>query len=180
MNMPITVWRALSTASSLLSTTTTGIPACAKAIAIPLPIVPAPTTPAFVIGNGSAGGRPGIFASSRSAKKTWRSASEGFDRTSSSKSRVSRAMPKLNGSSTAACDRVDELVRGEAAALFGWDHLMRLGDDERRRLHRQILGNDRLTLGNASLGTLRQRNRTFDDVVRHDLVDDAELERTLG
>ena len=54
MNMPITVWRALSTASSLLSTTTTGMPACANAIAIPLPIVPAPTTPAFAIGSGSA------------------------------------------------------------------------------------------------------------------------------
>ncbi len=45
---------------------------------------------------------PGILLSSRSAKKTWRSASEGFERTSSSKSRASRAIPKANGNSTAA------------------------------------------------------------------------------
>ena len=50
---------------------------------------------------------PGIFASSRSAKKMWRSACEGSERTSSSKSRASRAMPNANGSSTAACDGVD-------------------------------------------------------------------------
>ena len=35
-------------------------------------------------------------------------------------------MPNSNGSSTAACDRVDQLVRGEAAAVFGRHHLVRL------------------------------------------------------
>ena len=82
--------------------TTDGIPACANVMAIPLPIVPAPMTAAFLISRGSAAGRPGIFASSRSAKKMWRKAAEGAERTSSSKSRASRAMPNANGIVTAA------------------------------------------------------------------------------
>ena len=82
---------------------------------------------------------PSIFDSSRSAKKRWRNASDGSERTSSSKSRASRAIPKLNGSSIDGCDGVDEFVRGEPAVIFGRHHFMRLRHDERRRLHRKIL-----------------------------------------
>ena len=55
----MTVWRARSTASSFESTTVTGMPACANAIAMPLPIVPAPTTPAFATASGSAARQTG-------------------------------------------------------------------------------------------------------------------------
>ncbi len=102
LNIPKTVSRAFSTASGFVSTTITGIPASAKVIAIPVPIVPPPITAAFAISSGWAGGRPGIFASSRSAKKTCRSAADGAERTSSMKSRASRASPRSNGISIAA------------------------------------------------------------------------------
>jgi hypothetical protein len=51
------------------------MPTFAKAMAMPLPIVPKPTIPTERIGRTTASeGRPAIFCASRSAKRTWRSA----------------------------------------------------------------------------------------------------------
>ncbi len=52
------------------STTVTGMPALAKFIAMPPPMVPAPSTAAFLMSFvGVSAGMSGIFAASRSAKK---------------------------------------------------------------------------------------------------------------
>ena len=59
----------------LTSTTVTGMPALAKFIAMPPPIVPAPTIAALRISPaGVSAGTSGIFAASRSAKKKYRCA----------------------------------------------------------------------------------------------------------
>jgi hypothetical protein len=61
--------------SCAVSTTVTGMPALAKHIAMPPPMVPAPITAARAISRGLVpAGRSGIFSASRSAKKTWRCA----------------------------------------------------------------------------------------------------------
>ena len=70
----------------------------------------------------------------------WRSASDGSERTSSSKSRASRARPRANVHFDRRLDRVDELVRGKPAAVFRRHHLVRLRDDERRGEQRDALG----------------------------------------
>src|SRR5216683_272167 len=62
--------RPRSSASCATSTTVTGIPALAKFMAMPPPMVPAPITAAFLISlAGVSGGTSGILAASRSAKK---------------------------------------------------------------------------------------------------------------
>ena len=59
-----------SSASFATSTTVTGIPALAKFIAMPPPMVPAPITAAFLISlAGVSAATSGILAASRSAKK---------------------------------------------------------------------------------------------------------------
>ncbi len=64
-----------SSAASSTSFSSTGMPALAYAIAMPPPIVPAPTTAARVMSiAGVSCGMSGTFAASRSAKKRWRSA----------------------------------------------------------------------------------------------------------
>jgi len=57
--------------SCAASTIVTGIPALRKFIEMPPPMVPAPITPTFLIGNtGVSSGRSAIFQTLRSAKKT--------------------------------------------------------------------------------------------------------------
>src|SRR5262249_339701 len=60
-------------ASGAASTTVTGMPALAKHMAMPPPMVPAPITAARLISRGSTSFEtPGTLAASRSAKKMWR------------------------------------------------------------------------------------------------------------
>ena len=62
-------------ACCVVSISVTGIPALAKHIAMPPPMVPAPITAALLIGRtGVSSGTSGIFEVWRSAKNMWRSA----------------------------------------------------------------------------------------------------------
>jgi hypothetical protein len=64
-----------SSASADCSTTVTGMPALAKHMAMPPPMVPAPITTARFTGAGCVpSGMPGTRPASRSPKKMWRSA----------------------------------------------------------------------------------------------------------
>ena len=79
------------------------MPALAKFIAMPPPIVPAPSTAALPISRfGVSLGTSGILPASRSAKKKWRCAFDWSLCSSSSKSSRSRFMPCSKGSSAAA------------------------------------------------------------------------------
>ena len=108
-----------SSASSLISISVTGMPALAKLIAIPPPIVPPPIMP---IERTSRGGvslsRPSTFAASRSAKNTCRNAADCGSRIDSMKSSRSRFRPSANGVVIAV--RTHSMMRGGAvlAARF--------------------------------------------------------------
>ena len=79
------------------------MPALAKVIAIPPPIVPAPITAAVPIGRvGVSRGTSGIFVASRSAKKAWIWALAWGEARHSRKSSRSRRSPSAKGSVTAA------------------------------------------------------------------------------
>ena len=92
-----------SSASSLISNITTGIPTLAKHIAIPPPIVPPPIMATFLISRtGVSLGRPLIFAANLSAKKICRMAADSDEVTSSLNSSRSRSRPSSIGRFTAA------------------------------------------------------------------------------
>jgi hypothetical protein len=79
------------------------MPALANAIAMPPPMVPAPTIPALAISRaGVSSGSPGILPTARSPKKAWRSAFDSGPSMSSSKQRRSTFTPSSKGSLTAA------------------------------------------------------------------------------
>ncbi len=98
-------------AASVVSMTWTGMPALAKHMAMPPPIVPAPMTAARTIGRtGVSSGTSGIFATCRSAKKEWIAPLLCGEGTSSMKICRSRARASSNGvvrvisiASTARC-----------------------------------------------------------------------------
>ena len=95
--------RPLPSNSESCSTTVTGMPALAKFMVMPPPMVPAPITPALSNCFRSRFlSTPGIFAAARSAKKTWRIAFDSSDTTQTSNISRSRANPSSNGNSTAA------------------------------------------------------------------------------
>ena len=70
-------------------------------------------------------------------------------------------------------------MRGKTAVIFGRDHLVRLRHDVRSGLGRQILGDDRLTLANATLRSFREPRGALHDV-GSDFIEDPELQRALG
>ncbi len=77
----------------------TAMPALAKLMAMPPPMVPAPITAARASGRGLVdAGMSGTRAASRSAKNTWRCALDSSLTTSSRNSACSRASPSSNGS----------------------------------------------------------------------------------
>ena len=79
------------------------MPALAKFIAMPPPIVPAPITAADLISrSGVSGGTSGIFDAARSPKKEWRSARDSGVCTSERNPARSTASPSSKGSDTAA------------------------------------------------------------------------------
>ena len=79
------------------------MPALAKAMAMPLPMVPKPTTPAVRIGRtGARGSMPATFGASRSAKNTWRSARDSGPPSSSLNTSRSWASPAANGIASVA------------------------------------------------------------------------------
>ena len=79
------------------------MPALAKFIAMPPPIVPAPITAADLIERvGVEPGTSGIFDAARSAKNAWRSAFDSVVLTSIVNSSRSFFRPASNGSITAA------------------------------------------------------------------------------
>ena len=83
--------------------TVTGIPALAKFMAMPPPMVPPPMMAAVSMDlAGVSAGTSRILATSRSAKKTWRWAADCADSRQRSKISRSLARPSSNGSSTAA------------------------------------------------------------------------------
>ena len=83
-------------------------------------------------------------------------------------------------------DRIDELVRGKAAALFGREHLMRLRDDERRGEQREARDAElrRTIRGPAFRGAgthaRKQCQRCVDGRCCDGLVDQALLARIFG
>jgi|GEM_PF-6272956 len=82
----------------------TGMPTLAKFIAMPPPMVPAPSTPTLRIGRGAtSAGTPGILVAARSAKNRWRSAPDSGEVRHASNSCASSASPWSNGSVAAAC-----------------------------------------------------------------------------
>ena len=112
--------RPLSSASCFISSTLTGMPALAKFIAMPPPMVPAPMTAADRISRvGVSAGTSGILAAARSPKKMWRSARDSGDSISSMNSCHSRLSPWSKGSSVEAATASRQFSgagsRGEAA-----------------------------------------------------------------
>ncbi len=92
-----------SSASCFTSTTVTGMPALAKHMAMPPPMVPAPMIAALATGAPfNPAGMPGTFCASRSAKKAWRWARLSSLPTSSVNSLRSSARPSSIGMVTAA------------------------------------------------------------------------------
>ena len=80
------------------------MPALAKFIAMPPPIVPAPMTAArSIFRAGVPGGTSGILVASRSAKKAWICPLDWGEAMHSWKSWRSRLSPSAKGSVTAAC-----------------------------------------------------------------------------
>ena len=99
----------LSRKSCFISSSLTGMPALAKFIAMPPPIVPAPTTaPQFISRLTVSFARPGTLATSRSAKKIWRCDADSEDFINSINSASSRAIPSSKGNSKAA--RIDLII----------------------------------------------------------------------
>src|SRR5882762_7905483 len=93
----------LSSASCFISTTVTGMPALAKHMAMPPPIVPAPTTAALRISRtGVSSGTPGILVVWRSAKNMWRSAFDSVVLTRCAKRSRSNLRPSSKGRVAAA------------------------------------------------------------------------------
>ena len=88
----------LSRASCFTSSTITGMPALAKFMAMPPPMVPAPITAAERMGRvGVSSGTSGILEAARSAKKAWRSARDSGVWTSARKASRSQASPSSKG-----------------------------------------------------------------------------------
>jgi len=86
-----------------MSTSVTGMPALAKLIAMPPPMVPAPTTAALVTSRtGVSSGTSGILELWRSAKNMWRSALDSGPETSLSKLARSSLRPSSKGRVAAA------------------------------------------------------------------------------
>ncbi len=100
-----------ASACSLVSTTLTSNPASAKAMAMPEPMVPAPTIPTFWTERGSTASKPGRRVTSRSAKKACRRAADCSDERRARNVSRSRAMPSFSGRSAAS--------RTSSAALPG-------------------------------------------------------------
>ena len=93
----------LSSASCFTSSTVTGMPALAKFMEMPPPMVPAPMTAAERMGRvGVSSGTSGILEAARSAKKACRSARDSGVCISSTKRRRSTAIPSSNGLVVAA------------------------------------------------------------------------------
>jgi hypothetical protein len=116
------------------SITETGMPAFANTIAMPVPIVPAPTTAADLISLAfdRSAREPGILPSSRSAKKRWIAACAGaLDDELREQPRFARDA-ELVLEIRSRFDRVDQLVRREAALVFGRHHAVRDRDHRRR------------------------------------------------
>ncbi len=94
----------MASAASLASTSVTGKPASARLMAMRLPMVPAPTTPAVCSARGAIPeGTPGTRAACRSAKNRWRSARDSGDATQAASKPASTASPSANGKVAAAC-----------------------------------------------------------------------------
>src|SRR5215471_19184624 len=92
-----------SSAGWSTSASKTGIPALAKTMAIPPPIVPAPTTAAARTGRrGVSFGTSGILATSRSPKNTWMRAFDSSENKHSVKRLRSKSQPCSNGINVAA------------------------------------------------------------------------------
>ncbi len=84
--------------SSFTSSTVTGMPALAKFMAMPPPMVPAPMTAADLMGRvGVPSGTSGILEAARSAKKACRSARDSGVCTSAMKASRSQASPSSKG-----------------------------------------------------------------------------------
>ena len=95
--------RPLSTAAWFMSISVTGMPALAKFMAMPPPMVPAPSTAAFFTSRtGVSSGTSGIFEVWRSAKNAWRSAFDSVALDQRAKRARSCLRPSSNGSVAAA------------------------------------------------------------------------------
>ena len=94
---------ARSRASESESIRRTGMPALAKQVAMPLPMVPAPTMAALSMGRtGVSLSIPGTLRAARSAKNTWRSAADSAEAMHAAKISRSLRIPSSKGSSSAS------------------------------------------------------------------------------
>ena len=97
------VARPRSSASCCVSSSMTGMPAFAKLIAMPPPMVPAPTMAAWRMGRvGVSDGTSGTLLASRSAKNAWRSAFDAVVCIRCMKRWRSNLTPSSNGIATDA------------------------------------------------------------------------------
>ena len=161
-------------AASLESITCTGMPACAKVIAMPVPIVPEPMTPAFLISRGLASGK------SRNLRKLALGKEHVTQRCRRGRARELFEQPafaceaELEGQFHRGFDCIDQLVRGESAVVFGRHQLVRLGHDERRSFIDEALAQPRLAMRNAMLAAFaREVDRDIEEISLDDLIDDA-------
>ena len=98
-----TVPNPLSSAAWVVSSTVTGMPALAKFIAIPPPMVPAPITATDLTArNGVLLGTSGILAAARMAKNACRRACDSGLFINSMNKDCSTSIPSSNGLATAA------------------------------------------------------------------------------
>ena len=102
------------------------MPALAKFIAMPPPMVPAPMTAADLIGRfGVSSGTSGILLAARSPKKAWRSAFDSVVCTSSMNSSRSNFRPSSNFLRDCGGNRLDALQRRRERAGHGFDRVAR-------------------------------------------------------
>ena len=172
-----------SSAACSFSYTVTGMPAFAKLIAMPPPIVPKPMMAAVRIGRvGVSSGTSGIFAAARSAKNAWRSAFDSGDCTSSMKSPRSKPRPSSNGFVTAASTASTHFSgAGSPRACFatsrarGGEH--RRGIGARRQRHLAVA---QLRMRRARRHLLREGQHAVERTAIDDPLHQPALQRVVG
>ena len=178
-----------SSAACVASLTVTDSPALAHAIAMPPPIVPAPTIATLAIGRAAVcGGSPAILPDARSAKKRWMSAFACSVSTHSKNSARSRSQPSSNGSDAAA-----SIASTAFSGATWWRRVFAASCACRREQRRVLLRRAQVLRAFPGLAharrhanVAREADRPFDEIALDDAIDQAggvrvaRLERLSG
>ena len=160
------------------SISVTGVPILAKFIAMPPPIVPAPMMATDLTGRtGVSGPISGIFAASRSAKKTWRSAFDCVPAMSSVAISRSFLMPSAKGK-VAAASSASTIFTGAIWPARPGGHGLALLGEKGGVGAAELVGAlaDLAALCAAGNGDgLGELDRAVEQVALHDLVDQADF-----